>query len=86
MFVFPPQGSTGSSYLLVCFLSAHQGLDPQDGRADGEAELQGREDDQQPIDAPQKHLSGVEKTAVNFKTHSNTLGLTCFLRYMFLYF
>lgn len=45
-------------YLVFCLLTALQSLDPQDGTANGDAELQDRQNNHRGNGASQKHLVG----------------------------
>lgn len=53
-------------YLVFCLLAVPQSLDPQHDRADGDAELQDCQNNQQSIHASEKHLVGC-KNIVNLK-------------------
>lgn len=54
-------------YLVFCLLTAPQRFEPQDGRANDDAELQGWQDNQHSINTSYKHLVG--HNSVNFSTH-----------------
>lgn len=45
-------------HLVHTLLLVDQSLDPQDGRAEGDTELQDRQDDEHSVDASQNHLVG----------------------------
>ena len=50
------------TYHIFSLVPAPQSFDPQDRRADVDAELQDRQDDQHAIDASQENLVGSKKT------------------------
>lgn len=68
---------------LVCtLLLVDQSLDPQDGQAEGDTELQGGQDDKQSVDASQNHLVGRKNSyycnsCVNLEGVKNVSHWTC---------